>query len=285
MVLLVFLAVVGVIAGTALVRAYAGLDEDLRRWARAHSLLVTAENRPMVHWYLRNARVLRTCGALAGFLLPYLAAVAFGSPGAGAVHLVWVFVGYLLGALYAELSLVRPLPAGRRAATLVPRALEDYLPRELRITQRSLGAVIAAASLVLLAVPFASDSMLAPELWLVPLGMIGGPALAVGLERLQGWLVRRPQPFTDPDLLAADDAIRAQSVHSVSGSGIAIELVWLSAVCFSLAQSDVQFLRWTMWVPGLFGLSAALFACQYYGHRAWRVRRHLPMPAERAASA
>ncbi len=282
--MLITLVAVILIAGTALIRAYAELDEDfLQQWARAHALWVTPENRPMVRWYLRTARLLRTWGALAGFFLPMLAEAAFDS--SGSMPPVWVFVGYLLGALYAEVSLVRPFPTGRRAATLVPRALGDYLPRELRITQRCLGVAIAVASLALVVVPFDPASGLAPEPGLLLLGLVGGPALAIGLERLQGWLVRRPQPFTDRTLIAADDAIRAQSVHSVSGSGIAVALVWLSTLALQLPTSDVQFLRWTMWVVGLFGFGAALFACQYYGHRAWRVRRHLPVSTERGATA
>jgi hypothetical protein len=138
------------------------------------------------------------------------------------------------------------------------------------------------SSLALVVVPFDPASGLAPEPGLLLLGLVSGPALAIGLERLQGWLVRRPQPFTDRTLIAADDAIRA---HSVSGSGIAVALVWLSTLALHLGTSDVQFLRWTMWVVGLFGFGAALFACQYYGHRAWRVRRHLPVSTERSATA
>ena len=284
MTVLVSLLAVALVAGIALGRAYAELDEDfLQQWARAHGLRVTAANRPMVRWYLRNARVLRTWGALAGFFLPVLAAGAFGV--SGTLPPVWVFGGYLLGALYAELCLTRPRPTGRRAASLVPRALAAYLPRELRITQRCLGVGIALGSLALLVIPFDPQAAPAPDARLVLLGVLGGPALAIGLEQLQGWLVRRPQPFTDPRLIAADDAIRAQSVHSVSGSGIAMELLWLSTVAFQVAHSDVQFLRWTMWVVGLVGLGAAVVACQYYGHRAWRVRRHLPVPTERTAPA
>ena len=284
--LLVALALLTVIAGTALIRAYAELDENfLQKWAKAHGLEITAENRPMVRWYLRNARVLRTLGALAGLFLPVLVAVALGLPVEG--DLVWVFVGYLLGALYAELSLVRPLPDGKRAASLVPRALTDYLPRELRVTQRTLGVVVTAGFVALAAVPFdpPGSIQMRPDLWVFVIGSASGLGLAVGLERLQGWLVRRPQPFTAPTLIAADDAIRSQSVHSLSGSGIAIEFLLLSVVCFGLAQSDVQILRWTLWVPGFFGMGAALFACQYYGHRAWRVHRRLPTATEKTASA
>ncbi len=57
-------------------------------------------------------------------------------------------------------------------------------------------------------------------------------------------------------------------------------LVALGMVSFRLALTDVQLLLWTMWVPGAFAFGAALFVCQYYGHRAWRVPRNLPAPTE-----
>lgn len=284
MTLLVSFLVVALVAGTALVRAYTELNEDfLQQWARAHALDVTAENRPMVRWYLRTARVMRTWGALAGFFVPMAAAAAFDS--SDSMPPVWVFVGYLLGALYAEVSLARPLPPGRRAASLVPRPLVAYLPRRLLMTQRVLGIAIALGCLAVAVVPSGTRSPWAAVRWWTWLGVVAGPALAVGLEWLQGWVVRRPQPFADPALVAADDAIRAQSVHSVSGSGLAVELVWLSTLGWQLAASDVQFLRWTMWVPAVLGFIAAIGVCQYYGHRAWRVRRPLRSAVERAAPA
>ena len=52
-------------------RAYGDVDDDfLVEWSRAHGLRLTPTNQPMVRWYLRNARVLRTWGALAGIFLP-----------------------------------------------------------------------------------------------------------------------------------------------------------------------------------------------------------------------
>jgi len=97
----------------------------------------------------------------------------------------------------------------------------------------------------------------------------GGPAL----ELTERWLVRRPQPIASPALLAADDAIRSQSVHSVAGSGIALQLLLLSALAAALASSDDPFLRSTMWLPAVFGVGLAWASCLYYGHRAWRVQR------------
>ncbi len=258
----------------ALSRAYGEVDDDfLDEWSRAHALELTDANRPMVRWYLRNARVLRTWGALAGIFLPSLAAAAFGADIRVPQDWVWIFVGYLVGALYAELSLVRPRGAGRRAASIVPRELSSYLPARLLRAQRGLGVGTVAGALVVGVLPFGGHGGPLPNTAVVMGVGLGAAAVAVGLERLQRWLVERPQPLTDPDLVAADDAIRSQSVHSLAGSGLAVLLLLAGSVCLAMAQSDVQVLRWTMWVPGATSFVAALYACLYFGHRAWRVTR------------
>ncbi len=85
-------------------------------------------------------------------------------------------------------------------------------------------------------------------------------------------------------VLAADDAIRAQSVHSLAGAGIAFLLFACSLVAFVLASSDVEVLRRTMWAPGIVGLLLAVVACQHYGERGWRVRRDASAPGRAAAT-
>jgi hypothetical protein len=256
-------------------RAYGEVDDDfLVEWSEAHGLHLTPVNRPMVRWYLRNARVLRTWGALAGIFLPALAAAALNGQPQVPQGWTWIFVGYLVGALYAELSLVRPIGPGPRAASIVPRDLEHYLPRPLVRAQRGVGVATVIGALVVGVLPYGERSPGgAPNTAVVvALGLVAA-AFAVGLERLQRWLVERPQPFVDPELLAADDAIRSQSVHSLAGAGLAILLLLAGSVCWAMAQSDVQVLRWVMWVPGLLSFLVALYVCLYYGHRAWRVRR------------
>jgi hypothetical protein len=114
-------------------------------------------------------------------------------------------------------------------------------------------------------------------------GLAGGAAFfvgfAVGLEALERWLVRRRQPFTSASLVAIDDAIRAQAVHALAGSGLALLLVGCSGVCAVLAGSDVVVLRWTMWLPALVLLLLALRACLDIGQQPWRVRRGADRPA------
>src|SRR4051812_28446442 len=89
-------------------------DPIATTWAAAHDLQLTPENTAMVAWYLRTARRLRRLGALAGLVLPTLITLALGGPfriaGFGRTSsqpgdIIYVFLGYLLGALYAEVSL------------------------------------------------------------------------------------------------------------------------------------------------------------------------------------
>ena len=275
--MLLFLLIPIVVVLVALFRAYGEVDDRfVEGWAQAHALRLTGENRLMVRWYLRNARVLRTWGVLAGLFLPSLIAVALGLGHSSQVpqNPAWIFVGYLVGALYAELSLVRPVDPQRRSASLVPRELGDYLPGRLLRAQRAMGVVILAAGVAVWLVPFGEKtSFVQVDRLTCLLVALGAVAFAGGLERLQSWLVQRPQPFASPSLVAADDAIRSQSVHSLAGSGLAVLLLVFSFLSYTLAMSDVQILRWTMWGLAIGGFFLALVACLYYGHRAWRVRR------------
>jgi len=111
------LIVVGVLVGAALVRAYGSVDEDeIERWAMAHDVDVDDETRPVVERYLRRSRVCRAWGAIAGLLAPTVIRPLVGQPvhvaGIGAYEATpgevgLVFIGYLVGALWAELSVAR----------------------------------------------------------------------------------------------------------------------------------------------------------------------------------
>ena len=288
---LVAAVVLAVVVPLVLARAYAKVDEErLAAWAKAHGLELTAENRQAVARYLRRASVLRTWGALGGLLLPSLAELVlsgrvqllgFGTDGSSAPYAgpIGAFIGYLIGALCAEVSLVRPVDPARRSASLVPRRLEDYLPPGLLLAQRVLPMVVVLGLVALALVPFDPRTTAEPALLGLLSGAVTVGALAAGLEALERWLVRRPQPFTSPSLVAADDAIRAQSVHSLAGAGLALQLIACSGVFIGLAASDVALLSWTMWLPALVTLVLSVRACLDIGRRGWRVQRPLARPA------
>jgi hypothetical protein len=264
-------------------------EEQLVRWAQARGLELTPENRPVVARYLRRARWLPVLGALVAVILPTvvelirsgeLVILGFHSDGSGAPYAgpMEAYIGYLLGALCAELSLARPMDATRRTASLAPRELADYLPRRLLRAQRALGVVVALGVLVTGLVPYppaASDVD-----WVaLAIGAVAFGLFAIGVEALERWVVRRPQPYTGPSLVAADDAIRAQSVHAIAGAGLALLLVALSGLFAVLTASDVDVLTVTMWLPALVAFVLSIRACRDIGQQPWRVRRRVDRPA------
>jgi hypothetical protein len=219
-------------------------EEQLVRWAHERGLELTPDNRPVVARYLRRARWLPVLGALLAVVLPTvvelvrtgeLVILGFHTDGSGAPYAgpIEAYIGYLLGALCAELGVL--------VTGLVPHP------------------------------PAAADTD-----WVVlASGAVVFGAFAVALEAVERWIVRRPQPFTSPSLVAADDAIRAQSVHALAGAGLALLLVALSAVFAVLTASDVGLLTATMWLPALVTFVLSIRACRDIGHRPWRVRRRL----------
>lgn len=81
MIILLFLALVVVVL---LVKG-PGQRQDrfVAQWAQGRGLVLTAENRPMVDWYLRVASSLRTWGALGGAVLAGIVPAALGFDGQG----------------------------------------------------------------------------------------------------------------------------------------------------------------------------------------------------------
>lgn len=276
-VLLAVLLVMAVVAALTLLRpGPAGVDA----WAERHGLRLTPGNLAMVSWYLWTASRLRAVGVVAGLVLPPLAVWSLGlSPRVAFPYWTWVFLGYLAGAIYAEVSLVRRGDPARPVAALHPRALSAYVHPQLLRAQRVAGgvAVVIAAAIAVVPnrVPPTQALGRSPAVALT----LAAAVFAVGLEVVERWLVTRPQPFDAPDLIAADDAIRSTSLHCVAGSGLAVVLLGIGTGCIWLAGSDVQILRWTMWAPGVLAWIVALWCCARSSHRPWRVVRGELVPA------
>jgi hypothetical protein len=98
-------------------------------------------------------------------------------------------------------------------------------------------------------------------------------AFSAGLEAVERWLVRRPQPFTSPSEIAADDAIRAQSIRDVAGAGLALLLLFCGGVALMLQASDITLARSVMIAPAVACVIGALLVYRGVGETAWRVRR------------
>jgi len=275
-------AILAIAIPLQLLRAYRPDKQTVDRWAHSHDLELTADNRPIVARYLRSARVLRTWGAVAGAIGPSLIEFAvngrvqvlgFGTDGRTApLAFGTIFIGYLIGALVAELSLVRRVDGTRRTASLARRELQDYLPHRIVVAQRVLAITGAVGGLAIGLLPY-PDSVSNPGMPSLMLIAVSVLAFAAGLEMLERWLLHRAQPFTSPPLVAADDAIRAQSVHAMAGAGIALLALYCSGVSLALQGSAVTALHWSMAAPAAAFLILSLTCCQGISQGSWRVPR------------
>jgi hypothetical protein len=277
------LAVILVLAIAAqLAAAYRRDDTAVERWARERGLDVSDASRPLIARYLRRARLFRTWGAIAGALAPTLVdfvvngrvqVLGFGTDGDNApLAFGSIFIGYLAGAVACEASLVRRPQGARRVAALHRRELPDYLPRWVIAAQRAAAVGAAAGAIAIAAVPFPAGTA-APSGLALAVSALLAVAFGAGLEAVERWLVRRPQPFAETDLVAADDALRAQSIRAVAGAGLALLLLLCSGVSLALQASDVDLLRVVMVAPAVLCLVLSLFAYAGIGNAAWRVRR------------
>jgi hypothetical protein len=240
------------------------------RLLRRYPIRMTAENGPMVVRRLARVRAARTLGGLGGVLF-------WGAASAVGLHpdlLAATAVGYLLGAIVAELPSRRDrVAASHPAATLVPRRLRDYVP---------FGIVVAPPIVLVVAVVFEIAVSLGSQrtnlgnsaAWRGPVGvgaMMLASALTLGTARM---ILYRRQPYTTGEMVSADDALRAASLHCVCGGGYAIVAVIASASILNAASSsNVQMLRWIgPWLAVTLWLSALL---AWFGFRVapWLVRR------------
>lgn len=264
-------------------------EEAVRRWADAREVPLTDQNAGLVFDYLRRTRLLRTIGGVAGLFLsqtPALLSDAWpnsayshtfqslsrGPLGNGAL----IVVGYLVGALVAEYTRPRGMEGPGQRAALVPRELDDYAD----LLSRGIlwGSVAASVALV----PAAAVVPVSPGRTPPSASGFALQALTIlGIVVVVGWLerliVRRPQPFVAPDLVSADDAARASSIHAVAGVGLVLVLGVLGSQLGTLGlATSLRPLRWTLWLLGLVAEVGGIGLWLGYGSTyAWVVRRRL----------
>ena len=232
-------------------------------WAAAHGVTLTPTSREVAERYLGRGMRWRTRGALIGILIPFGTKI----PG------LEMLMGYLVGAILAEVT-APPIVAAANRASLMPRAIRDYLPGYARSLFRALCVGAAAVALCWYVVPLRED--------LDTEGFFGPPVIAAAavvvlalVEWCLRYIVRRPQPAGDPALVALDDAVRSASMHATMGAGIGVSFLLLGAAVFAVGLgSDVQILRWIGPLGGIFCLGAGISFWLQLGHDSpWRVRR------------
>jgi hypothetical protein len=247
--------------------------KEVAAWARGQALDLTARNRPIVTYYVRLSITLRVIGGVAGLFLGALFDDAMGlATSAGVGFWVWIVLGWLTGAGWAEYRLTRA-PNSSMAASLTPRALPDYLSPRLKAAP-----AIAAGLVVVLAVggllapePDTPQTAPPPAVGLA-LAATGAALIAVLVTAAMRAVVDRRQPTGPPDVVAADDAIRSSAVHNLAGGGAAAILLVAAQVAWSVLSPHQVPLSLRALLPAALML-AALVSWRWYAYRGWRVRR------------
>jgi hypothetical protein len=248
--------------------------KEVVAWARSHELVLTARNQGMVSYYVRLAITLRVIGGVGGLVLGGLFDDATGlDTSAGAGFWIWIVLGWLIGASWAEYRLTRPV-AAEQVASLTPREVRDYLSPRLYAAP-----AVAAVLVVLLAAggllaPAPDDPLhpLPPTAGLV-IGAVGAVVIAALILLAVRSVVARRQPIGPPDVVAADDAIRASAVHNLAGGGTAAILLIASQMSYSvLAPRSSGVGGLSFWIPLAFAVGAFV-AWRWSAYRHWRVRR------------
>jgi hypothetical protein len=253
----------------------------LARWSYHYGVRLTESNRSLVGAHLRRTRSLQVAGGALGWLLSPLYITLFGRPLPLTDNWVLLAVaGYLLGAAVAEITLLRRSQrhSSVRAAALARRALSDYIPPAAVWAIRMLPLMGVSLAVIYALFPRNPQRTVDPSVAV----MIASSVLVVVLAALIEWFLRtivmRPQPAITNDLLAADDAIRAASIHSLAAAGIALILLSIGWAAVSLgdvigSNALSQLLPW-------FGVACDLGALTAWiglGHLAtWRVQRGAP---------
>lgn len=275
--LLGFTPGVGLLAWGLALAVRAPRQRSLTSWAPRYGLRLTDVNRSLVTSYLQRTRSLQMTGAGLGWIGTELFVAGIGQfvPLFG-IPLLMAIAGYLMGAVIAEATFLRQFGAqtGVRSASLTPRVLLDYVPGLSVWALRVLPAMLIVLALLYVVMP---KHPLTPGDASVTLVLAASAFLvvfALAVERLLQAIVARPQPPINAELTAADDAIRASSIHALSGAGVGMVLVGIGAVLFALqyASSDDSLRQW-LGYPATLAILLSLVSWIRLGHpRTWRVR-------------
>jgi hypothetical protein len=165
------------------------------RWASAVGLEITPRNEPFVRSYIARTRTLRLLGGVAGVLLPlaYAAAAGTAPPEPFDFALFDALLGYLIGAVVAEVTFPRPR-SSVPSASLVPRDVAAYVPARLRTVLRASAAAALVLIPLFLTLPSRERDM--DRVNMLPAVLFAAMVVTVlvGVELLQRFIVRRPRP-------------------------------------------------------------------------------------------
>jgi hypothetical protein len=269
-----------------LVTAMPPSASSLEKWARRCGAALTDRNRAMVARYLRRTRTLQVAGATVGWLLSPVYIGVFGRPLPLGDNWVALAVGgYLVGAVAAEAAFLRPrrAPGAIRAATLSPRSPLDYVPSRTIWSIRLLPVVTVALAGTYAVIPKDPLRAVDPTVSYFVVASLLVIAFALAADWILRAIVARPQPALSEDVVAADDALRACSMHALAAAVVA--LILLSSGWALVSVGMVTSVAWLGQVLIWLGLITDILAVGAWiglSHpRTWRVRHDRPMVSAR----
>lgn len=240
---------VPLLLAVALFRPFGPVSRQrVERFARRQALVVTPDNGPRVIAYLATTRRWRSTGLVIAFAVEMAAATASGDHFSASGLQYFGF--WAAGAVIAEWRLGRGQRDGvRRAASLVPRRLGDYVSAGIR-TMVAL-AFVGALAIEVTLVCVARRDRLVLLAW--PLATV---AVVAAIALVARHILTRPQPVAAIDVERADDALRSRSLHVLIGCALA-------AAGFLMTSAQGIAARDTVWgdssVPdGVLGMASVL---------------------------
>lgn len=262
-VIILGVGITGILLIGALSGGKAAPLDNVDEFAGLSGIETTEASRHFIAYYLLTGRRLRAVLVLAAVFLPALVGQALGLTDQFEVPASWqaVLAACLVGTVWAELALTRP--AGKvRVASLRPRDIGTYLGQPLLWSPVIASGIAAAMWAGVPALPAVSDGGVErASRGEIVTGLVFAVAVPAVVALTQRWIVTRPQPFSIPSLVAADDAIRAASVRylaavgtamaliNLAGGGFQYTVVWNGAadVVFGGASFASLILAWFYW--------------------------------------
>jgi hypothetical protein len=241
-------------------------DREADGFAARYRVPSSLRTAPQLVNSLRRNRAGRLAGSALGFTLPPVAALTGQSvPGP---DLLYGIAGYFLGAFVTALvpTLAR---STERRALLVPRRPSDYLPR-LALIQPAVAVVCSAVAVVIADIePHRSQSGFSGSQGGLLVSVIASAATVAAIRMV----VHRAQPATGTDDVTIDDALRTETVHTLTGAGVSVALVGTSFCLLEMGSTAAPgWLHWTGLVAGLLSLMGVVAAWQFRGS-SWFVSR------------
>ena len=274
------------VAVLAIWKGFGPVEGWVARWASAHGVELTEENRSMVTERLQRGRRIRTIGFLLGWSVPYITMWVLRDVSVFATNDLagWsqsAFVpGYLIAAIAAEVTVGRGEQRSG-VALLEPRRLRAYLPHWARVGPLVMAAVALVTVAIYAVVPWRyAPNGFGPSV----AGQFGTALWVVGLvaaiEVIQRWVIRRRQAYSTAAMVEADDAMRSSSVSILAGVSIAMSVNGWGMLMWNLGtRTDLQVLRWIGPAVSLGMVFVGLLAFARLSDPLlqWRVRRGTAM--------